>query len=42
MSVSNDAVMRDVMIEMRDLHVSVLRVGASRMCVSRVVGRVVG
>jgi hypothetical protein len=35
--VSNDFVMRDVTIEMRNLCVSVLRTGASRLCVSHVV-----
>jgi hypothetical protein len=35
--ISDDSVMRDVMIEMRDLRVSVLRASASRMSLSHVV-----
>jgi hypothetical protein len=35
--VSDDSVMRDVMTEMHDLRISVLRAGASWLCVSHVV-----
>jgi hypothetical protein len=35
--VSDDSVMRDTMMEMRDLRVSVLHVSASQMCVSHIV-----
>jgi hypothetical protein len=35
--VSDDSVMRDVMMEMHDLRASVLRAGASQTCVSHVV-----
>jgi hypothetical protein len=35
--VSDDSVMRDVTMEMRDLNISVLRAGASRLCLSHIV-----
>jgi hypothetical protein len=35
--VLDDSVMRDATIETRDLHISILHAGASRLCVSHVV-----